>query len=237
MKYGANCDCCIQRAAGAKAAIATSTIATTKLPFRRPSSPPSVRSSAVSPAAFMIRRARRPSSEATIRTAKKTIRNAVISPNHCCFKNVSNQSASRRYCQAAKRYPTTKPAKPKASEKKPAQAAVTTENSKNARLTQSATPMVCSERRRLNLQLVSRQLTIRFEILVAGPARNILGKGRRGRLFVPVNFFEVIPYILLVIRLLRLARFILVGRPETRRIRSENFICQCNALPSLAKFE
>src|SRR5208337_4220891 len=69
---------------------------------------------------------------------------------------------------------------------------------------------------RLNLQLASRQLTIRLDILFTCPPRNFLGEGGGGRLFVPANFFEVIPYILLVVGILRLARLIGVGRPEAR---------------------
>src|SRR6202142_410649 len=91
--------------------------------------------------------------------------------------------------------------------------------------------------RGLNLQLASRQLTVCPEVLFAGPQRNRLGKGRRGRLFIPANFFEVIPYILLVVRILRLARLISVGRPEARGIRCEYFVRQRDALGGLSKFK
>src|ERR1700720_1885000 len=73
--------------------------------------------------------------------------------------------------------------------------------------------------RRLDLQLASRQLAIRLEVLFARPPRNFLGKGRRGRLFVPANFFEVIAHILLVVGILHLARLITVDRPKARGIR------------------
>src|ERR1019366_9217245 len=46
------------------------------------------------------------------------------------------------YCQAASRYPTTKPASLKASWKKPSLAAPITENTRNPRMIQSAMLMV-----------------------------------------------------------------------------------------------
>src|ERR1035441_7449596 len=82
-------------------------------------------------------------------------------------------------------------------------AAPITENTMNARMIQSATlinPTVMRARL-LDLQLASRQLTIRPEVLFACPQRNLLWEGRRRRLFVPADFFEVVPYILLVIRI------------------------------------
>src|SRR6266404_7702508 len=91
--------------------------------------------------------------------------------------------------------------------------------------------------RGLNLQLASPQLTVCPEVLFASPQRNLLGEGWRGRLFVPANFFEVIPYILLIVGILRLARLIGVGRPEARGIRCKNFICQGDALGGLSKFK
>src|SRR6266481_5244591 len=90
---------------------------------------------------------------------------------------------------------------------------------------------------RLDLQLASRQLTIRPEVLFACPPRNILGEGGCGRLFVPANFFEVIPYILLIVGILRLARLVGVGRPEARGIWCEHFIRQGDALGGLPKFK
>src|SRR5271157_3017707 len=62
--------------------------------------------------------------------------------------------------------------------------------------------------RGLNLQLASRQLTVCLEVLFACPQRNFLGEGWRGRLLVPANFFKVVPYILLIVGILRLARLI-----------------------------
>src|ERR1017187_753188 len=129
-----------------------------------------------------------------------------------------------------------------------------TENTKNAMMIQSATLIVqrsafndrFNDRRSsfndpnargLNLQLASRQLTIRPEVLFARPQRHFLRESWRGRLFVPANFFEVVPYILLVVGILRLARLITVGRPEARGIRCEHFIRQCDALGGLSKFK
>ena len=91
--------------------------------------------------------------------------------------------------------------------------------------------------RGLNLQLASCQLTIRPEVLFACPPRDFLGKGGRGRLFVPANFFEVIPHILLIVGILRLARLIGVGRPEALGIGGEYFIRQGDALGGLSKFK
>src|SRR6266403_4167546 len=91
--------------------------------------------------------------------------------------------------------------------------------------------------RGLNLQLASPQLTVCTEVLFASPQRNLLGEGWRGRLFVPANFFEVIPYILLIVGILRLARLVGVGRPEARGIRCEHFIRQGDALGGLPKFK
>src|SRR5450830_1048865 len=108
-------------------------------------------------------------------------------------------------------------------------AAPITENTRNPRMIQSAMLMIQDEAQRsertrgLNLQLASCQLTIRLEVLFAAAPCNFLGEGGRGRLLVPANFFEVVPYILLVVRILRLARLIGVGRPEARGIRCEHF--------------
>src|ERR1019366_1509239 len=98
------------------------------------------------------------------------------------------------YCQAASRYPTTKPASLKASWKKPSRAAAVTENTRNPRMIQSAMLMVQrssfndrsmirsatiefndTSARGLNLQLASRQLTVCPEVLFACPQRNFLG--------------------------------------------------------------
>src|SRR5204862_7025946 len=95
----------------------------------------------------------------------------------------------------------------------------------------------CSERTVLNLQLVTRQLTICPKILFAGPSRNVLGEGGRGRQSVPTNFFEVIPYILPIVRILRFARLIAVGRPETGRIWCEDFIGQSDPLTGQSEFK
>src|ERR1035441_9869367 len=134
----------------------------------------------------------------------------------------------------------TKPASLKASKKKPSMAATVTENSNTPRMTQSAMLIVVNLRWSCcgsNLQFASRQLTVCPEVLIACPPRYFLGEGRRGRLLVPANFFEVVPYILLVVRVLRFARLIGVGWPEAGGIRCKNFVRQSNALGGLSKFK
>src|SRR5262249_36646318 len=67
----------------------------------------------------------------------------------------------------------------------------------------------------LNIQLASRQLLIRFEVLLAGLVCYLGRKRWRRWLLVPADLFEVIPDILLVVRVLCLPRLVLVGRPKS----------------------
>src|SRR5690349_20722205 len=83
-----------------------------------------------------------------------------------------------------------------------------------------------SERPTLYLQLASGELMICLEILFAGSASDLRGERRRRRLLVPANLLQIITHILLVIRFLRLARGVMIGRPEARRVRGKYFVSQ-----------
>src|SRR5580692_12618107 len=89
----------------------------------------------------------------------------------------------------------------------------------------------------LDIQLASRQLEIGLEILVAGAASHVGRQSRSGWLLVPVNLFEVIANVLLVIRILRPARSVLVGGPEAGRIGGEDFIGKSDALGGASKLK
>src|SRR2546427_2380783 len=69
-----------------------------------------------------------------------------------------------------------------------------------------------------------------LEILFAGLASYLRGKGRCGRLLVPANFLQVITNVLLVERLLRPAGPILICRPQAGRVGSQHLIRQSDAI-------
>src|SRR5581483_2645701 len=81
----------------------------------------------------------------------------------------------------------------------------------------------------LHIQLTSGELVVSLEVFLAGMTSHVCGEGRSGWLLVPANLLEVIANVLLIVGFLRLARLILVGRPETGGIRSENFIRERDA--------
>src|SRR5208282_1196990 len=90
---------------------------------------------------------------------------------------------------------------------------------------------------KLNIQLMSSNLVIGLEILLAGPVGDLHRQGGRRRLFVPANFFQIIADILFVVGLLSASRRVFVGWPEARGIRREYLIGQRDSLGRASKFE
>src|ERR1700746_171098 len=90
---------------------------------------------------------------------------------------------------------------------------------------------------RSHIQLASRKLGVRLEVLLAGAARHFRGKRGSGWLLIPVNLLEVIPNVLLVVRILGTSRGVFICGPETRRIGRKNFIGERDAVLSPSELE
>src|SRR6185437_8268721 len=69
-----------------------------------------------------------------------------------------------------------------------------------------------------SVEFVAGQTFVGFAILCARGADDIGGQGRRGRLLVPADPFEIIADVLLIEGWLCFAGFVRIGRPEARRI-------------------
>src|ERR1700676_676194 len=74
-------------------------------------------------------------------------------------------------------------------------------------------------------------------IFIAGLTDDLRRKRGGGRLLVPLNGLQIVPYILLNKRWLRPARLVAGARPEARRIRSKNLIGQRQLIADKPEFE
>src|SRR5580698_6791661 len=81
------------------------------------------------------------------------------------------------------------------------------------------------------------ELGIRFNVLLARLRSHFRRQGRRWRLLVPFNGFQVVAHVLLVERLLCAASFVFILRPETRRIRCQHFVSEYQSAWRAPKFE
>src|SRR5579883_1326806 len=69
---------------------------------------------------------------------------------------------------------------------------------------------------RLVRKIAASQFAIGLPVFFARPQRDLLRQARRGRLLVPVDRFQIVPHVLLVIGGLRAPGLVLIHRPEPR---------------------
>src|SRR5262249_19176811 len=95
----------------------------------------------------------------------------------------------------------------------PCAAANSAENMMIARMTQSRA-FILSLAASIRGQLAPCQNPVRLYVLLAGLASYIVRQCRSGRLFIPLNRFQIIAHKLLIERLLGPSGLILIGRPK-----------------------
>src|SRR5579883_177651 len=125
-------------APGAKAAVARQTTITTSKPRSNPKTAPRNRSIHFKPASRTAQLVILPAIPANKTTAIKMTKNPTISATHRGFTDERRLSEIHGYSHAARRKPTTVPARAKASVKKPCAAACAQESTMAATINQSA---------------------------------------------------------------------------------------------------
>src|SRR6266513_338969 len=127
-KYGAISECSSSADSGEKEANASTRTVVASTPRTKPNAPPSRRSNQRSPASAALQRINFPIAPAMTATTIKIDKKLTRFATQGALTYGKTKGASLPYCQAARRYPTTTPAKENTSEKKPCEAATRVEN-------------------------------------------------------------------------------------------------------------